>query len=139
LREGPGAIDAEHLAGLSTGLHASMLSSHPESLTNDDPISIFSDWPKDWDAAFTLLARGGFIVSAAQHAGGVSLVDVVSQIGGDFQLTNPWGASAVTIYRDGHKAEDLTGGIVKLKTARGEHFAIAPRGSAPRPMLFPGR
>jgi len=139
LREGPGAIDAEHLAGLSTGLHASMLNSHPESLTNDDPISIFSDWPKDWEAAFTLLARGGFIVSAAQREGKISLVEVLSQIGGDFRLANPWGASAVTIYRDGHKAEDLTGAVVKLKTAREEHFAIAPRGSPPRPMRFPDR
>src|SRR5205085_1837173 len=38
LREGPGAIDAEHIAGLSAGIHAALLSSAPESPTNEEPI-----------------------------------------------------------------------------------------------------
>jgi Glycosyl hydrolase family 95 catalytic domain/Domain of unknown function (DUF5703) len=139
LREGPGAIDAEHIAGLSTGLHASLLNSHPESLTNEEPIAIFNDWPKDWDAAFTLLARGGFIVSAAQQGGTVSLVEVMSQNGGEFRLANPWRSGAVTVYREGRKAEDLAGPVVTVKTTKREHVAIAPRGAAPRPMAFPAR
>jgi len=137
LREGPGAIDAEHIAGLSTGLHASLLNSHPESLTNDEPIEVFNDWPKDWDAAFTLLARGGFIVSAAQHDGSVSLVEVISQNGGEFRLANPWARGPVAVYREGRKAEDLAGAVVTAKTQKGEHVVIVPRGSAPRPIAFP--
>jgi hypothetical protein len=137
LREGPGAIDAEHIAGLSTGLHASLLNSHPESLTNEDPIAIFNDWPKDWDVAFTLLARGGFMVSAAQQEGTVSLVEVVSQNGGELRLANPWGSGAVTVYREGRKAEDLAGAVVIAKTTTGEHVVLVPRGSTPRPVVFP--
>jgi len=137
LREGPGAIDAEHIAGLSTGLHASLLNSHPESLTNDEPVSIFNDWPKDWDATFTLLARGGFIVSAAQQNGRVPLVEVLSQRGGEFRLVNPWTARGATVYRDGRKAEDIAGATIRVKTVPAERVALVPRGTMPRPITVP--
>src|SRR4030095_2753957 len=52
LREGPGAIDAEHIAGLSTGIHASMLNSTPLTPGGDPVLRLFATWPKDWDAAF---------------------------------------------------------------------------------------
>jgi hypothetical protein len=132
LREGPGAIDAEHIAGLSTGVHQSMLNSHPESPTDDDPISIFNDWPKDWDAAFTLLARGGFIVSAAQESGAIPLVEVVSQKGGPFRVTNPWRDGSVTLYRNGTRAETLSGAVLAFATAKGERVVVVPAGSTPR-------
>ena len=131
LREGPGAIDAEHIAGLSTGIHASMLDSHPESLTNEDPVRIFNAWPKDWDAAFTLLARGAFVVSSAQKGGQIPLVEILSQRGGSFRLSNPWGETAVTLYRSGKKAEDLAGGILTFATAAGERIVIVPQGTTP--------
>jgi hypothetical protein len=132
LREGPGAIDAEHIAGLSTGVHQSMLNSHPESLTDDDPISIFNDWPKDWDAAFTLLARGGFIVSTARESGAIPLVEVVSQKGGTFRVTNPWRDGSVTLYRNGTRAETLSGSVLACATAKGERGVVVPAGSPPR-------
>ena len=42
LREGPGAIDAEHIAGLAMGIHATLVNSHPESLTDEEPITLFN-------------------------------------------------------------------------------------------------
>jgi hypothetical protein len=132
LREGPGAIDAEHIAGLSTGIHASMLDSHPESLTNEDAVSIFNAWPKDWDAAFTLLARGAFLVSSAQKGGQIPLVEILSQRGGSFRLSNPWGETPVTLYRSGKKAEDLTGGTLTFATAAGERIVAVPQGATPQ-------
>ena len=134
LREGPGAIDAEHIAGLSTGIHASLLNSHPESLTGEEPVSLFSEWPKDWDAAFTLLARGAFLVSSAQVDGRIPLVEVVSQNGGTLRLSNPWLDAPVTLYREGRKAEGLSGATLAFPTAKGEHVVIAPAGSTPQPV-----
>lgn len=134
LREGPGAIDAEHIAGLSTGIHASMLNSRAQSLTADEPVSLFNDWPKDWDAAFTLLARGGFIVSAAQLAGKVPLVEIRSPRGGGFTLANPWGARRLTLYRNGRKAEALSGATVTFDTVKGETVVVVPLGDVPRPL-----
>ena len=128
LREGPGAIDFEHIAGLAAGLHTSLLDSHPESVRDDEPVTLFNAWPKDWDAAFTLLARGAFVISAAQEHGRVRLVEVQSQQGGRLRLTNPWGASAVTIFRNGRKAESASGPLLTIGSTAGETLAIVPAG-----------
>src|SRR2546423_12153414 len=67
LREGPGAIDAEHLGGLSAGIHSTLLESAPDD-EGQQLIQVFTDaWPRSWDCAFKLLARGGVVVSASLH------------------------------------------------------------------------
>jgi uncharacterized protein DUF5703/glycosyl hydrolase family 95 len=137
LREGPGAIDAEHIAGLASGLHTSLLDSHPGSSTGEEPMQLFTDWPRDWDAAFTLLARGGFIVSAARQGGEVPLVEIVSTLGGRLRLANPWGARAVTVFRNGRNAEDRSGTILAVNTAANETIVLAPKGAVPRTVKFP--
>ncbi len=130
LREGPGAIDAEHIAGLSEGIHQTMVNSTPDSLNDDQPIAILNRWPKDWDAAFTLLARGGFVLSAAQQNGTVPLVEIVSPLGGRVAIANPWKRD-VTLYRNGKKAEDAAGGTLVFATTKGERVVIVPKGTAP--------
>ncbi|HEX6462895.1 MAG TPA: hypothetical protein VFZ98_00525, partial [Vicinamibacterales bacterium] len=134
LREGPGAIDAEHIAGLSSGLHSSLLNSHPESARDDQPISIFNGWPKDWDAAFTLLARGAFVVSSAQQDGKIPLVEIVSRIGGTLRFTNPWSGQRVTLYRAGRASERLSGAMLSIATSKGETIVLAPEGTRPTPI-----
>ena len=131
LREGPGAIDFEHIAGLAAGLHTSLLDSHPDSIADDEPITLFAKWPTDWDAVFTLLARGGFLVSAAQQHGDVPLVEIVSQRGGTLRMTSPWGPAPVSVFRNRREAGTLPGGIVSLHTSPGETIVIVPRGRAP--------
>jgi Glycosyl hydrolase family 95 catalytic domain len=134
LREGPGAIDAEHIAGLASGIHSTLLNSHPESPGDDKAVDMFSAWPKDWDAAFTLAARGGFVISAAQLAGQVPLVEIVSTRGGPLRLTQPWGNRGVTVYRSGRKAEDLQGTVLSIPTSPGETVVLVPRGERPKPV-----
>jgi hypothetical protein len=131
LREGPGAIDAEHIAGLSAGIHSTMLSSSPESTTNEEPVTLFNRWPKDWDAAFELLARGGFLIRSAQQNGAVPLVEIVSPLGGTIRLANPWPRD-VEVYRNGQSAGPLAGETLDIPTARGETVVLVPRGAAPR-------
>jgi len=130
LREGPGAIDAEHLGGLASGIHTTMLSSAPDSPEGDPQLSVFNRWPDDWDAAFSLLARGAFVVSSAHIDGRIPFVEIQSQAGNECVLKNPW-AGAVTLYRNGLKAEDLSGDILKFGTGRGETIVLAPQGSQP--------
>jgi hypothetical protein len=103
--------------------------SAPDSPTNQEPIRIFDRWPKDWDAAFRLLARGGFVVSSAQKGGTVPLVEILSQFGGSIRLANPWGSREVTLYRNGRKAEDLSGETLAFLTAKGETTVVVPRGA----------
>jgi hypothetical protein len=136
LREGPGAIDAEHIGGLASGLHTTLLDSHPHSITNEEPVSLLNRWPKDWDAAFRLLARGGFLVGSAQRAGRIPLVEVHSQRGGLFRIVCPWPGEQVTLYRDGRKSEDLSGETLAFATSIGETIVIVPLGTTPQPVVI---
>ena len=131
LREGPGAIDAEHIGGLAMGIHSTMLDSSPASTTNDEPIRILNDWPKDWDAAFSLLARGGFVVSSAHIDGQIPLVQIKSLMGGQCLLRNPWGDTDVTLYRNANKAEDLSGETLTFQMQKEETIVVVPKGSKP--------
>ncbi len=129
LREGPGAIDAEHVGGLASGIHSSLLSSEPETPEGDPVIQVFESWPRDWDAAFTLLARGAFVVSSSMEKGRVEFVQIRSELGGECRLRNPWPGEAVTIYRNGRKAEELSGSLLMFPTQRNEAVAITTRQS----------
>lgn len=127
LREGPGAIDAEHIAGLSNGVHASLLDSTPPEGEHGEPLlRVFPAWPKDWDADFTLLARGAFTVSAAQSGGKTGPVAIVSHAGQPCRLQNPWGGAAVQLARDGKAAERLSGALLSFPTRAGERLTVAP-------------
>jgi hypothetical protein len=127
LREGPGAIDAEHIAGLASGVHSSLLDSTPPGGEHGEPVlRVFPAWPKDWDAEFTLLARGAFTVSAAQHAGRIGAVTVVSHAGRICRLQNPWGETFVQVTREGKTAEKLSGPLLDFKTKAGEKLTLAP-------------
>jgi hypothetical protein len=91
-------------------------------------LRVFPAWPKDWDADFSLLARGAFTVSAAQTAGKIGPVTIVSHAGQICHLQNPWGGSAVQLTRDGKVAEKLSGALLIFPTRSGEHVVIAPVG-----------
>ncbi len=47
LREGPGAIDAEHIGGLASGIHNSLLKDDSKEPGDDPILQIFSAWPKE--------------------------------------------------------------------------------------------
>lgn len=130
LREGPGAIDAEHIGGLSFGIHQSLLTSTVTPDLTTATIQVFPAWPKDWDVTFRLLARGGYLVTAAQKNGKIEAVTLESRLGGDCKLTNPWGEAQATVYRNGKAAETLSGATLELRTQQGETLTVVPGGSA---------
>ncbi len=126
LREGPGAIDAEHIGGLTMGVHQTLLNSTPPEGEQGEPeLQLFQTWPKEWDAEFTLLARGAFIVTAAQHGGVIGPVEIVSQAGAECRLRNPWPESPVQLTRDGQAAETLRGAEMHFPTRKGERIVVA--------------
>jgi hypothetical protein len=130
LREGPGAIDAEHIGGLSSGINSTMLSS------TEDVLELFTGWPKSWDAAFNLLAPGAFVVSSIQQAGKVPLVEIQSHAGGQCRIQNPWGAAEVTLWRGRRQAEDSSGEVLSFATRPGETVVLVPKGTKPAPVKF---
>ena len=96
-------------------------------------IRVFPAWPKEWDADFTLLARGAFLVSASIAKGDTKAVEIESKAGGECRLRNPWGADAkVTVYRNGERRETIAGSLLRIPTTRGEIVTIVPE-NAQRP------
>ena len=58
-------------------------------------IRVFPAWPQEWEASFRLLARGGFLVTAAIRKGEVELVEIESRLGEECRLRNPWGGTCL--------------------------------------------
>jgi len=126
LREGPGAMDCQRLGCAAAALHAALLQSVPPAPGGDPVIHVFPAWPRQWDATYTLLARGAFLVSAAMEKGRIEYVEIQSQVGGQCRVRNPWPGTAVMLYRDGRQAGKLTGSLLAFLTARDEMITLAP-------------
>ena len=109
----------ENAAIIPTALHNMFLQSYQ---TN---IHIFPNWPKDMDAAFgDFPACGGFLVSSRQANGKIEYVKITSREGEMCHLANPWPGNPVSLTRNGHKAESLTGARFTFQTAPGEAIEI---------------
>ena len=123
LREGPGAIDAERIGRVSEALHQALLQSVPPAPGKEPIIHLFPAWPKEWDAQYTLLARGAFLVSSSIRQGNIEFVQLVSQAGGECRMRNPW-QGEVTLQRGDGKPESLRGSLLKFNTQKGENIVL---------------
>jgi len=140
LFEGPQAHSVEHLGCISTALQEALLQSlsphpgQPEVLSvcparNDSG----SSWPQEWDASFRLLARGGFLVTAAVSNGEVEFIEIESRLGESCRLRNPWGEPCL-ISEVGGASQELDGDILCFDTKQGKHYRVLPKGK-PQPTL----
>ncbi len=125
-REGAQTTNAQRLGRVADTLHNALLQSVAAGPAREPVIRVFPAWPRDWDAEFTLLARGAFLVSSSMQAGKIEFVQVKSRIGGECRLRNPWPGATVTLERDGTKAQDLSGDLLRLATTKGEVITIRP-------------
>jgi len=131
LREGPGAIGCQRLGRAAAGLHAALLQSVPPAPGGQCVIRVFPAWPTEWDAQFTLLAAGAFLVTSSMRGGRIEFVELSSQAGGVCRLRNPWGEAEVTLYRDNKKSEQMKGSLLKIPTGKGENVVVVLRDSRP--------
>lgn len=131
LREGPGDIEFERVGRASRALHLALLQDAPPAPGKAPIIHVFPAWPKEWDAQYTLLARGAFLVTASMRGGTVEFVELLSQAGSKCRLRNPWGQTGVVLYRNGRKSEGMTGSLLRFNTARGESIVVVRGGTTP--------
>ncbi|MEZ0115197.1 hypothetical protein ABH920_009232 [Catenulispora sp. EB89] len=103
--QGGGGIET---TGTTEALNSMLLQSE------DGVIRVFPCWPAARDASFTLLAKGGFLVSAEQRGGVVEHIRLHSQAGGDVTLQLPWKSGS--------------GGRVTFRTVAGRTYNITPKG-----------
>ena len=144
LREGVNAIGAQRLGLASDALQLALCQSVPGGPAQDAVIRVFPAWPKDWDAEYTLLCRGGFLVTSSMQKGQIEFVEIKSLVGGECRLRNPWPGAEVTLYRDGGKwkgapaakkygwePKDMDGSLLKFETVKDQIFVVVPKGCSP--------
>jgi hypothetical protein len=131
LREGAQTTTAQRLGNASDALHTALCYDLPAGPGQASVLRVFAAWPREWNADYTLLARGGFLVTSAMHKGEIEFVELKSQLGGECRLRNPWPEKEVALYRDGHKAENVKGALLNFKTRRGENIVVVPAGVEP--------
>lgn len=130
LREGPQALDAERLGRASEALHLALLQSSAPAPGEDPVLHVFPAWPKDWDARYSLFARGAFVVSSSFRNGQVEFVEIESKQGAQCRLRNPF-EGEVAIYRDGVKAEARRGSLLEFATRKDEKITVVAANRAP--------
>jgi hypothetical protein len=109
---------------LSSGLQDGLMQSISATPGGEPVIRVFPAWDKNKPAYFKLLAKGGFLVSSSVKNGEVSFLEINSQLGGTCRIRNPWPGSAISLYRNGVKTEDLTGYLISFATSVGEDIKI---------------
>lgn len=126
LREGHQALDAQRLGRASEALQLGLLLSNPPAPAEAPIIHLFAAWPAEWEANFTLRARGGFVVTAAQKSGRAEFVELLSEAGAPCRLRNPWGDAEVVIERSGGGTQRVSGSLLTFPTTRGERLRLTP-------------
>jgi len=88
-------------------------------------IRLFPVFPKDRDASFKdIRTWGAFLVSAKLENGTISDVKIRSEKGRKCTVQNPWKGKKVILYRNGKKAETVTGERLNFKTLSGETIEL---------------
>lgn len=131
LREGPQTTSAQRLGNASDALHTALCGDLPSGPGELSVIRVFQAWPKNWDAKFKLLCRGGFMVSSEMKSGEIPFVQIESQLGGECRLRNPWTNGRATLYHDGQIPQTLNGSLLTFQTSKGESIVIGPAGANP--------
>jgi hypothetical protein len=129
-QEHPGTtVEGQGISG--EAIQQALCQSVPPGPGKDPIIRVFSAWPRDWDAAYTLLTRGGFLVTSSMRKGQIEFIEFQSQLGGECRLRNPWEKSEVILYRDGKKWKKMDGSLLKFNTRKGDDIVVVRSGSSP--------
>lgn len=131
--EGPNAHSIEHLGILTHTLQEGLLQSVSPRPAEPEIISVFPAWPTEWEASFRLLARGGFLVTAAIRNGHVEFVEIQSRLGETCRLRNPWGEPCL-VTEIGGAAREQAGDILRFDTRQSKLYRVLPKN---RPKLAP--
>lgn len=131
LREGPQTASVQRLGRAADALHSALCQDLPSGPGRESVIRVFPAWPRDWDAEFKLLVRGGFLVASAMREGSVPFVEINSQLGGECRLRNPWGQGKVALTRSGAKSEVLRGALLRFNIGRSECIRVVPADAIP--------
>jgi hypothetical protein len=94
------------------GLVLALCRATPAGPAGETVIRVFPAWPMEWDAQYSLLARGNFLVTSSMRKGVVEFVEI-------------------NVYKSGRKFKDMDGSLLSFETSEGESFVIVKKNSSP--------
>ena len=123
--EGTDAQSTEQLGIISATVQEALLQSMSPLPGEQEILNVFPAWPLEWDAEFSLLARGGFFVRSRCDSGIIDYVQIESRLGETCFLRNPWGKT-VNIYQLDGPAWQLDGEVLQFDTIVGKQYLMSP-------------
>lgn len=91
VREGVNCISAQRLGNVAAAVQLALCQSSGGAPAKEPVIKLFAAVPKDWDADFSLWCQGGFQTEASIRKGVPGEIRILSTLGGDLRLCNPFG------------------------------------------------
>ena len=116
----------EHSGLISTSLQEGLLQSVSARPGGPEIISVFPAWPKQWEASFRLLARGGFLVTSAMRGGKAEFVEIESRLGETCRLRNPWGKPC-RVTEIGGQTQSFDGELLRFDTVQHKRYRVMPK------------
>jgi len=129
--EGFYTTNIQRLGRGAEALQAALCFNGPEYPGGQPIIRVFHAWPVEWDAAFNLLSRNGFLVSAAMQQGKINFVELYAQQTETCRLQNPWPGKSVVVFRNGKRAHIVKGKFLELPTNKGDRIVFVQEGTDP--------
>ncbi|MEK6250298.1 MAG: hypothetical protein N2C12_19090, partial [Planctomycetales bacterium] len=126
MEEGRQAQTIEHLGIGARTLQLALCQSRAPQPGKEPVIRVFPAWPADWDADFSLLCRGGFLVRGVHQDGAPRLVQVTSTLGGTLKLRNPWTTTPVQVWHHGQPQQLAPAALIDMDTKKGDVITISP-------------
>jgi len=126
LFEGAKDPSIEHLGIGAMALNEALLQSVSPRPGEPEIISVFPAWPRAWDAEFRLLARGGFLITAAIRGGEIQAVEIESRRGETCRIRNPWGRACV-LRETGGAERRLDGDMLLFPTRLDTRYRLERR------------
>jgi hypothetical protein len=131
LREGFQTNGLQRLGRVTDALHLALFQSAPAMPGEKPVIRVFPAWPENWDASFTLLGRGNFLITSSIKNNTVEFVEINSQSGSNCKIHNPWPGLKVCLFIDGHESKTFSGDLLEFPTTTNNNYILVKKGTKP--------
>jgi hypothetical protein len=121
--ESPQGHTVEPIAIMAGAVQEGLLQSVSPSAGEPEVLRVFPACPPNWNATFSLLARGGFHVTSARRSGVIPFVEIESRLGGLCQFRNPWDADCY-LEEEGKKKQSISGEILRFPTQARKRYRL---------------
>lgn len=132
LREGFQTTGVQRLGRVADALHLALFQSAPSEPGGKPVIRIFPAWPDNWDASFTLLGRGNFLITSSIQDNSIEFIEIKSLAGEICFVRNPWPDDMVSLYVGGKEIKTFKGELIEFSTSQKSNYILIKKGSDPK-------